>query len=245
MHFLKSSSDTPADTPAEAPLRMRDLVRGSGLSRETIHFYQREGLLPEPLAKVRNSAIYGPEHLERLARIRVLRDEQFLPLRAIKAIFLGISERDFTPSQSRLLRAMREASRPTGRNPSGDFPTSERPSESVDPVERHALVQAGLIEPPGPEGELAEEDAEILIAWAELKRVGIGPERGIEVTDIAHVDRAMSELVAAEFDLFLAGFSDLSGAEAVEVVHRAIPILERLIAAVHRKKINRFIGPAS
>jgi DNA-binding transcriptional MerR regulator len=245
MHFVKPSSETSAESSPGAPQRMRDLVRHSGLSRETIHFYQREGLLPEPREKSKNSAIYGPEHLERLERIRVLRDEQFLPLRAIKAIFLGISERDFSPSQSRLLRSMREASRPGGRDPSGGFPTPEGSAEWVDPDEREALVEAGLIEPPGPGGELAAEDAEMLLAWAELKRVGIGPKRGIQVTDIALVDRAMSEMVAAEFDLFLAGFSDLSGADAVKVVQQAIPSLERLIAAVHRKKINRFIGSAS
>ena len=49
-------------------LRMRDLVRESGLPRETIHFYKLQGLLPEPIKTGRNTALYTREHLERLDR---------------------------------------------------------------------------------------------------------------------------------------------------------------------------------
>ena len=32
----------------QAPLKMKDLEAQTGVSREAIHFYLREGLLPEP-----------------------------------------------------------------------------------------------------------------------------------------------------------------------------------------------------
>ena len=47
-------------------MKMRDLERASGVGRETIRYYIREGLLPEPERHARNAATYGPAHAERL-----------------------------------------------------------------------------------------------------------------------------------------------------------------------------------
>lgn len=54
-------------------MRMRDLAELSGLPKSTIHFYQREGLLPPPEKSARNAAFYGQPHLERLGLIGQLR----------------------------------------------------------------------------------------------------------------------------------------------------------------------------
>src|SRR5690606_5047907 len=67
-------------------LRMAELVRRSGVSRETIHYYLREGLLPRPQKTARNTALYGEEHVQRLTLIRSLRDEHLLSLKAIKGL---------------------------------------------------------------------------------------------------------------------------------------------------------------
>ncbi|MFN7174973.1 MAG: MerR family transcriptional regulator, partial [Thermaurantiacus tibetensis] len=67
-------------------MRMRDLERASGIGRETIRFYIREGLLPEPVRTARNAALYGEEHLTRLLAIRRLREDRFLPLGVIRVL---------------------------------------------------------------------------------------------------------------------------------------------------------------
>jgi len=67
-------------------LRMGDLAGRSGVSRETIRFYLRQGLLPPPRRKSRNMAWYGEEHVERLRAIRSLRDERGLPLGIIRRL---------------------------------------------------------------------------------------------------------------------------------------------------------------
>jgi hypothetical protein len=117
-------------------------------------------------------------------------------------------------------------------------------SRSVPENEMEALRAAGLIASAETSSELSADDAEVLRAWVELKQIGIGPDRGFEATDIGIFDRAMARLVAQEFALFIPRFSDISGAAAVDVVNRAIPILERLLAATHRKKIREFIDEA-
>ena len=52
--------------------RVEDLARRADVSVDTIRFYQKRRLLPPPEREGR-VAWYGPEHLERLARIRELR----------------------------------------------------------------------------------------------------------------------------------------------------------------------------
>ncbi len=225
----------------ERRFRMRDLVRESGFSRATIHFYQQQGLLPQAVEKVRNSAVYGPQHLERLKRIRQLREQQFLPLRAIRAVFQGIPKREFTPEQENLLRSMRSAhTAPPESEAEGERTLADLDIQLPD-EEFAALRAAGLIDFEEETGKLAAEDAELLLAWSALKSIGIGPERGFSATEIGMFDRAAEGLVEEEFALFIPRFADISGSEALALVERSRPILDRLLAASHRKKIRQFI----
>lgn len=59
-----------------APLRVEDLARAADVSVDTIRFYQKRRLLPPPDRRGR-IAWYGPEHAERLARIRELQQRGF------------------------------------------------------------------------------------------------------------------------------------------------------------------------
>jgi len=64
-----AESEQPAP-PTE--WRVEELAREADVSVDTIRFYQKRRLLPAPRREGR-LGFYGPEHLERLARIRELR----------------------------------------------------------------------------------------------------------------------------------------------------------------------------
>lgn len=75
-------------------MRIRDLAEATGISKTTIHFYQREGLLPPPLDKsAPNAALYGEVHVQRLKLVSELRQAR-LPIahlkRAIALIDQGV-----------------------------------------------------------------------------------------------------------------------------------------------------------
>jgi DNA-binding transcriptional MerR regulator len=67
-------------------LRIGDLIKITGVTRETIHYYTREGLLPKPHKTSRNQAEYNEEHVKRIRMIKELQDKLFLPLSTIKKI---------------------------------------------------------------------------------------------------------------------------------------------------------------
>jgi DNA-binding transcriptional MerR regulator len=64
--------------------RIDDLAQRSGLSVDTIRYYQREGLLP-PAERCGRAKQYGPAHLQRLEQIRDLQARRF-SLAAIRAL---------------------------------------------------------------------------------------------------------------------------------------------------------------
>jgi len=67
-------------------MKMKELEAATGIGRETIRYYIREGLLPEPVRPKRNVAAYGREHVKRLNLIRKLQQERHLPLSVIRTI---------------------------------------------------------------------------------------------------------------------------------------------------------------
>lgn len=67
-------------------MKMRDLVKKTGVSRESIHYYTREGMLPEIEKPSPNQAIYNEEHVERILFIKKLQEKHYLPIPMIKNI---------------------------------------------------------------------------------------------------------------------------------------------------------------
>lgn len=61
-------------------MRMKELVRETGIPRTAIHHYQREGLLPPANKTAPNAALYGAEHVRRLKLIRALRGDELGPM---------------------------------------------------------------------------------------------------------------------------------------------------------------------
>jgi len=64
--------------------RMKDLVSLSGVSKQTIHFYLREGLLLPPVNTSKNMAYYDESTVEDIRLIKDLQEKRYLPLTVIK-----------------------------------------------------------------------------------------------------------------------------------------------------------------
>lgn|SRR5512135_161803 len=242
---VRSASAADGPGPADGLLRMRDLVRESGLPRETIHFYKLQGLLPDPIKTGRNTALYTREHLERLRHIRELQERQFLPLKAIRAVLDESADEGFTPEQEDLVRRVRATlggwvhAQQSPTVPVADFVPSRVPRQEL-----RALVEAGLLQVHGTleRGRLSEDDAVILECWAQFKEAGLGPDRGVEPAEFRLYDAAMEQLVRREARLALRAYAGASADEISAVVEQAGPIIGRLLGAMHRKRLRQFLA---
>jgi DNA-binding transcriptional MerR regulator len=58
------------ERPSEAPLRAGELARRTGVSKDALRFYERQGLLPRPERLPNNYRVYPPGTVERVLWIR-------------------------------------------------------------------------------------------------------------------------------------------------------------------------------
>jgi DNA-binding transcriptional MerR regulator len=226
---------------------MRDLVRLTGIPRETIYHYLTRRILPPAIKTGRNTALYTEEHLRRLHRIRELQG-RFLPLRAIREVLEEESEPsvDFTPAQRSFLKRMRASLSTNGGRRDEPVPLSELPS-TVTVDEIRELAAAGVIEIRG--GGRSEsvdtEDAAIVECWGRLKATGIDPEHGLRAEHAAIHLEAVDRIVRREMELFSQFYANAGGDEAIEIAERSLPVLNDLIALLHTKKFRQFVAGAS
>jgi DNA-binding transcriptional MerR regulator len=238
-------STEPEVAGVEPRLRMRDLVRESGLPRETIHFYKLQGLLPEPVKTGRNTALYTQAHVERLRRIRELQERQFLPLKAIRAILEDTDEEGFTPEQEDLVRQVRSTL-------AGWTSDQQRPTVAVADLvpgrvsrrELRELADAGLVtvQAGNGGGRLSEDDAVILECWAQFKEAGLGPDHGVAPAELRLYDEAMERLVAREARMALRARGGAPAEDLSRMVEQVVPVIGRLLGAMHRKRMRRFLA---
>lgn len=66
--------------------KMKDLVNLSGVSKQTIHFYLREGLLLPPVHTSKNMSYYDESTIDDIRFIKELQGKRYLPLIRIKEI---------------------------------------------------------------------------------------------------------------------------------------------------------------
>jgi DNA-binding transcriptional MerR regulator len=231
----------------EQLLRMKDLVARTGLTRDTIHFYIAEGLVPPPKKKRRNMAWYGVEHLERLNAIKTLQEERFLPLKAIKAV-LAHGARDsgtaFTSGQTKLISQLKAELREEHTR-SEEAVVLEALSfvKEFDRSEIDELAEKGVIDLllDGSVTLISRADAEILGGLAEIKRVVDRPQGSWRPDDWAMLDRLASELIDYEIATFAERFPDVGTRPIDEVVDATVPIINRVFGILHMKKVRRFI----
>ena len=211
-------------------LKMSELVEASGVPAATIKHYLREGLLPEPIKTSRNMAWYRPETVERIALIRRLQDERFMPLKAIRAVLDEDSEQAMAlleVEDSILERALSGERTRTGaaevRRAYGI------PAEALD-----RLAEIGILTPNS--RGYSPEDVRIIEAISRFRAGGYDEQTGFTVYDTLRYRSALEELVREEVDILMERLGDeLSDDQARRLIESGVEPLRDFIAALHTK----------
>jgi DNA-binding transcriptional MerR regulator len=251
----RSSQKTPEPTPV---YRMKDLCELVGMPRQAIHFYIKEGLVPEGTKTGRNTATYGPEHVERLRLVKKLQEERFLPLKAIKEIVApsndgdgegGARDTSFTPSQRELLAELKRRFA-TRLGPLSTASVAHRVFVDAAPLLRRlGVTRAELDEialtgmlTVDERGRVARDDVFILETWAALKQAGFSPARGFSPLDFRIYARVVEALVRDEAGLLAERLAGRPADEIVEMLERALPIANQFLTRYHEKLARAFLA---
>ena len=213
-------------------IRIDELARRSGLTVDTIRFYQREGLLP-PAARAGRAKVYGQDHLERLAQIRDLQARRF-SLAAIRALLeserAGLVDGIFSGEGS-LSYSLADL--------------VERSGGSAELAAR--LHDVGLLRDPVEFGRATYDatDLDVLRAVVELQRLGLPDDVLVELASI-YVD-GVEAMQLQVFELFsgrrgqtwsleeLSSFQDRAATSAGQL----LPLVTRIVEYVHLRTLQR------
>lgn len=249
-----ASEPPPADKGhGDHVYKMKDLCDKAGVSRQVVHFYIQQGLLPEGKKTGKNMAYYSEKHLERLLLVRKLQHEHFLPLKAIRAL---LEERDeaFSPAQQKHMREVRAVLPEALASPAGPRATVEVAALAarlgIEQADVDEMVEAGLLavaeERDLTSGEsrtvIARDDVWLLELYGEMRAAGLTPERGFRARDLAMYDDAVQRLIAKEARLIAANADAFSPAEVAALLERALPIVGTLLARLHGARAKNFFA---
>jgi DNA-binding transcriptional MerR regulator len=218
-------------------MRMRELEKRTGVGRETIRFYIREGLLPEPERASRNSASYTDDHVARVRAIKRLQEERFLPLSVIKSL-LDASDGDSWlhaeafPHLDAMLRARLDKGErlPVERVMEQTGATREDIDEAI--AEGTVSVAA--------DGTMDPRDAGIVKALMELRHIGFTEERGFHGEGRSIYADFVDWLVSQEMRLFFDHTAGVIGEEeAANMAERGIAAVNDMLSLMRTREILR------
>ena len=210
-----------------APLKMKELESRTGVSREAIRFYIREGLLPEPEKPKKNVAHYSEEHVQKIRLIKQLQEEHYLPLKIVKSVMNNSSSG--MHEMSRILPGLM-----TDIAPGADVSISEAANQSgLSSEQIRELDGIGAITL----GELgvSPRDLAFLKTWGEAQQQGFNENNGFDAGFLSQFVASSRQLAAFEVSHFFESFSDLDGQSAADLGADGINYANRLLTQMHTK----------
>jgi DNA-binding transcriptional MerR regulator len=226
-------------------LKMRDLERATGVGRETIRFYIREGLLPEPERPSRNVAWYDESFVERIALIKELQQKRFLPLHVIKAMV-----NDTTPSRDEVRTLLELDGKLFPALGGAPAPAPERLSDvakraRLRAAEIRQIADTGAIEITTHAGNqwLDENAVRIVELWAKLRAAGYTDALGFGPQKLRVYVEFVGWLAREELRLFTAGVTGRVDTErSAHMAEAGITHINQIIALLRKTTLLRYIA---
>jgi DNA-binding transcriptional MerR regulator len=168
-------------------LKIRELVKHTGVSKETIHYYIREGLLPKPRKQGRNIAEYDESYIERIHLIKEFQDRYFFPLGVIKNI---LKNQRKSPEVQSFLNLRREYFRPVDQFLPNEI-VGEEPFRSETGLGRKWLAKMeewNIINPEVRDSMKVYSQDDITLGKLVVKMgdIGLGPKDGFDPEALKH-----------------------------------------------------------
>lgn len=185
-------------------MKMRDLEQRTGVRREMIHFYFRNGLLPEPARPKANVADYGEEHVRSIQAIRKLQSEQRLSIDEIKKALNGHAST--VPGDATAMRHLDELVAAKLGADQSLVPLSSllerNPKAESDAKILHKVGAIELVTTKGKK-YVSRVDAQIICTWGDMRAAGFNEELGFDANLVSiYVGRAR-DLAKAEIAAYL------------------------------------------
>lgn len=211
---------------------MRDLVRLTGVSAPTIHFYAQQGLLPEARKTAGNQALYADSTVARIRWIRALQIELSLSLRSMARVLEMRGE--LPVEEIRALQAL--GALLDEPDPAAGAAELAAVRQRLGVADVASLQRLGLI---GSTGAISSNDLRLLDLVAAIRASGFTEESGFSIESLAVYRDAVERLVADELARIVEPVLHRHDAQTLrDLVHRGLPLTDRLLSLLHQRAVR-------
>jgi DNA-binding transcriptional MerR regulator len=215
------------------PYRMRDLVRLTGVSAPTIHFYAQQGLLPPARKTAGNQALYSESTLSRLRWIRALQTELRFSLRSIRSALERYGE--LPVEEIRALLAL--GSLLEEPDPAASQEELAAVRDRISAADLEVLSHLGLIRSAA--GAFSSGDLRLLELVAAMRAAGFTDDAGFQIESIAVYRDAVERLVTEELSRIIEPVLSRHDPETLrDLVRRGLPLADQLLSLLHHRAVQ-------
>ena len=223
-------------------MKIRELVKRTGVPKETIHFYIREGLLRKPRKSNVNSAEYNESYVDQIQLIKNLRDNFYLPIPQIKKIVKDFRKQ--SPSDQAISQFYSRFFRPADRLFANEIEGRDAFRQETG-LGKKWLAKAeewGVITPEVLEdGEVvyAPDDVAIGKLMVDMDQLGFGPKDGHDPEDLRYIAEFVRKHVVDSFKKYYQNnLEKLTSKEYVEKASQFHEVISLFFYHLYRKFVR-------
>jgi DNA-binding transcriptional MerR regulator len=178
-------------------MKIGELSQKTGVSKETIHFYIRKGLLRKPRKIGKNVAEYNGNYVDQILLIKALRENYFLPLPVIKDLIK--KQKKISPSEKSAFQYLSLHFRPQDRLVLGEVVGRDAFCDATGLGEKwlKRMEDLEIITSEEREGEFYYSQDDVLIGklLVDVDFLGLGPKDGFDLAEVKHIIEFIRGLV--------------------------------------------------
>ncbi|MDA8404803.1 MAG: MerR family transcriptional regulator [Desulfobacteraceae bacterium] len=222
-------------------MKIRELIEKTGVSKETVHYYIREGVLQKPRKTGKNTADYSQSHVDQIRTIKSLRDNYFLPIPVIKKLIKKQKTR--SRSENFSFQFLIENFRPLDQLIFSEISGRQAFMNATGLSERWLsqmieweIIAAGKREK---EDFFSQDDVIIGKLIADMDRIGIGPRDGFNPEELKNFTSVLRAFVAKNLEHYMqAGWDKMSQEELVKKGSQSTELMSLFFYHIYRKLVR-------
>ena len=223
-------------------MKISQLVKRTGVPKETIHFYIREGILRKPRKSSVNTAEYNESYVDQIKLIKDLRDNYYLPIPEIKKIVKDFRKQ--SPSDQAISQFYSRFYRPADRLFAKEIKGREDFRQETG-LGKKWLAKAeewGVITPEileGGEKVYSASDVAIGKLMVDMDKLGFGPKDGFDPEDLRHIAEFVKNYVVSVLKKYYeSNLEKLTSKEYVERASQYHEVISLFFYHLYRKFVR-------
>ena len=223
-------------------MKISQLVKRTGVPKETIHFYIREGLLRKPRKSGVNAAEYNEGYVDQIQLIKDLRDNYYLPIPEIKKIVKDFKK--LSPSDQAVSQFYSRFFRPADRLLNMEVVGRDafREATGLGWKWLNKAEEWGVITPENNDGEViySPDDLAVGKLMVDMDRLGFGPNDGFDPEDLRHIAEFVKTYVVTAFKKYYQNnLEKLTSKEYVERATQFHEVISLFFYHLYRKFVRQ------